>query len=154
MVGKRARINAPQRAAVINLLAIDQLLRNMEITMRQLAGRCAGGWRDYRLVQSKISHLADDINDTIPVDQLQQLKRQGAMSEIRIMSRSVQPLKDEYLISDEDLAVLLSYAVENTCIMCDGKDTYSCQLRKLIKELPVEATDGRAEIMSPCLRDM
>lgn len=145
------RMNAAQKEAAVALYGIENLMQGYDKQFRALAQRVPHGWRDFRLALMTISKLISRILDTVPADQMRAMVNQMAISDIKVVTKSAtRQREDDWVVSRDELATLMNYAVEGACLMCDDPNGYSCPLRKLMDELPVNA-DGRASAVIGCM---
>ena len=122
--------------------------------------RCSlipGGWRDMKLVLSKIDRLRIDIGETIPYAKRASINADIQHSQIVLHTigadRSQTP--DVVWIDEKAFVALMEYVVNLECWSCEktGKDVKRCQIKRLLldvlhydsdpKEFP---EDGRCEL--------
>jgi glutamyl/glutaminyl-tRNA synthetase len=86
------------------IAAVDETVKKMERRVRSIPG----GWRDLRLVQSKLEKLGDNLMLTIPPEKLRNLKKMAKRSRFHIVlgPQATQTAKaDEALLGFDDLDV-------------------------------------------------
>lgn len=134
----RTRMNANTREAFTVLYAVGNTLRHVERHLEPLAKRVPNCWRDIRLAEALLDKCVDSLMDTIPIEQLNSIRNQMKVSTFRVVSQPVG--KDTYPsvwpMDRDDITTLVKYAVDGTCILCDGKQ--KCELRNLLEEVPVK----------------
>lgn len=138
---ERKRINAQQREAFVALYAGAQLLSEYEADFAAMARRVPNGYRDIKLIMSVLEKLLIKMLDTIPAEQLQTIRRQMEMSEIRVATKNYAARKnDDWVLSRDDIGALVTAAASN-CMLCDNKSGAGCGLSRLMDELPVEVVN-------------
>lgn len=148
-MSERKRMPPQTREAFTFLYAFGCGFEHAKGEIERLVRRVPNGWRDARLVQAKLDKLTENLMDTIPLEQLGTIRHQMEISEIRVMTRDVGKRTDaNWVISRQDLADLAGFAIETTCILCDGNNK-QCRLRKIIKDLPLGGFDG---FYVPCMK--
>lgn len=134
----RIRMNANTREAFTILYAVSAALRHVEQHLEPLTKRVQNGWRDLRAAESLLDKCVDALMDTVPPEQLMTIKHQMDVSTFKIAIKPVGKARDDapWVVEKDDLTTLVKYAVDNTCVLCDGKQ--KCELRSLLDELPVK----------------
>lgn len=146
----RKRINSTTREALTILYAAGQAIDMVAPKLEQLARRVPNGWRDLRMVQSKIDKLIESVLNTIPVEQLDTMIAQMRISHLRIVTNDVgQSDESKWLVPRDELTELVAAVVDEKCLMCDKHDWYNCQLRRIIMDLPVDVKN----VPNGCWRD-
>lgn len=148
-MAERKRMPPMAREAFTFLYAFGCGFEHAKGELWRLAARVPYGWRDLRLIQAKLEKFNENVMDTIPYAQLGTIREQMERSDIRVITRSagVQP-DAHWVISRQDLADLAGFAIEGTCILCDG-DNKKCRLRKILRDLPVS---GMTSLHVPCMK--
>lgn len=136
---ERKRLPVPAREALNAMFAMHSVMTGFEEQFKHMSRRIPNGWRDFRLIQSKMAKMLEDILDTIPLEQLQVIKRHMEISSIHLGVSGVKP-KDYWLMTHEDLADLADYATKTTCFACTDTDK-PCRLREILKNLPIKDVD-------------
>lgn len=132
---EQVRINSDARDAFVDLYAVMLKLEYIQQEIEPLAKRTESGWRNYRLAQTMLEKCVDDIIKTIPPKQLLTIKRVMAISTFKVVKKSVGKEEDDcWPISIDDLTTLVGYAVNGTCVFCDGKQ--KCDLRNILDDVP------------------
>ena len=138
---ERKRINAQQREAFVALYAGAQLLSQYEDDFVSVAKRVKHGHRDIKMIMAVLEKLLVNMLETIPLEQLQAIKRQMSMSEIRVAAKNYTANRsDDWVMSREDINSLV-VAASAACLTCDNTDGKGCELSRLIDELPVEVVN-------------
>ena len=138
---ERKRMTAEERELFAALFALDNILDKFSGGYQRLCQRVPGGWRDYRIAQSRIASVITRLLDTVPVEQLLTVKRQLDLTEIRIGIKSA--------AGRDNLADLAEYATKTECFTCDGAK-HNCRLRQILKELPIQ---GVSKLIVNCWRE-
>ena len=148
-MSERYRVTASDREALVMLYSISSVLEHFEGQLKSLCHRVPNGWRDARMVQSRLNSLILSVLETVPVEQLKTIKHHMDLSTIHVGIRSAGKRPKDYWISSyDDLADLAEYATKAECLFCDGKQ--SCRLRDVLKELPIEGVSG---LVVPCWKE-
>lgn len=146
----RKRINSVTREALTILYAAGQAIDMVAPKLEQLSRRVPNGWRDLRMVQSKLDKLVESVLNTIPVEQLDTMIAQMRISHLRIVTNDVgQSDESKWLVPRDELTELVAAVVDEKCLMCDKTDWYNCKLRRIIRDLPVDVTN----VPNGCWRD-
>ena len=147
---ERKRMTAEERELFAALFALDNILDKFSGGYQRLCQRVPGGWRDYRIAQSRMASVITRLLDTVPVEQLLTVKRQLDLTEIRIGIKSAAGRdKNYWVMSYDDLADLAEYATKTECFTCDGAK-HNCRLRQILKELPIQ---GVSKLIVNCWRE-
>lgn len=135
-MSERVRMNATTREAFVILYAVSMALRHVEQHLEPLSKRVKYGWRNIRLAEALLDKLVEQLMDTIPEEQLRTIYHQMQVTTFKLASRSVGKEDGGFWVVDKDtLTTLVKYAVDNTCILCDGKQ--KCELRSILDDMPV-----------------
>ena len=146
----RKRINSVTREALTILYAAGQAIDMVAPKLEQLTRRVPNGWRDLRMVQSKLDKLVESVLNTIPVEQLDTMIAQMRISHLRIVTNDVGKSDDsKWLVPRDELTELVAAVVDEKCLMCDKTDWYNCNLRRIISDLPVDVKN----VPNGCWRD-
>lgn len=146
----RKRINSVTREALTILYAAGQAIDMVAPKLEQLTRRVPNGWRDLRMVQSKLDKLVESVLNTIPVEQLETMIAQMRISHLRIVTNDVgKSDESKWLVPRDELTELVAAVVDEKCLMCDKTDWYSCKLRRIISDLPVDVKN----VPNGCWRD-
>lgn len=146
----RKRINSVTREALTILYAAGQAIDMVAPKLEQLTRRVPNGWRDLRMVQSKLDKLVESVLNTIPVEQLDTMIAQMRISHLRIVTNDVgKSDESKWLVPRDELTELVAAVVDEKCLMCDKTDWYNCKLRRIITDLPVDVTN----VPNGCWRD-
>ena len=150
MSEERQRINSVTREALTILYAAGQAIEMVAPKLEQLTRRVPNGWRDLRMVQSKLNKLVEDMLVTIPVKQLDTMIAQMRISHLQIATNEVgKSDESKWLVPRDELTELVAAVVDEKCLMCDKEDWFNCKLRRIITDLPVDVT----KVPNACWRD-
>lgn len=135
------RINAKDRETLVNLCAVECLMRYDAEQFKLLSNRVPNAWRDYRMVQTTLDRLSGKLLATVPPEQLATILKhtQNAIIKVAIKGINDQP-EDNWVISRTDLELLINSAAEGKCLMCTNITGQGCQLRRIIEESPMALT--------------
>mgnify|MGYP001078885974 FL=1 len=150
MSDERQRVNSVTREALTILYAAGQAIDMVAPKLEQLTRRVPNGWRDLRMVQSKLDKLVESVLNTIPVKQLDTMIAQMRISHLRIATNDIgKSDESKWLVPRDELTELVAAVVDEKCLMCDKTDWYNCQLRRIITDLPVDVKN----VPNGCWRD-
>lgn len=150
MSDERQRVNSVTREALTILYAAGQAIDMVAPKLERLTRRVPNGWRDLRMVQSKLDKLVESVLNTIPVEQLDTMIAQMRISHLRIVTNDVgKSDESKWLVPRDELTELVAAVVDEKCLMCDKTDWYNCKLRRIITDLPVDV----ANVPNGCWRD-
>lgn len=117
------------------IVAFDTLMQTEDPLKKRLKG-IKNGWRDYRMVQTVMGRLMEEICDTIPTEKLVAIRDelQNSRITLEVMSPGWSGKKPHGAIYLDDKAYerLVSRAMQLECFMCDkcGKEVKKCKLHK------------------------
>lgn len=135
-MSERKHMNADTRDAFVLLYATGMTLRQVQDHMVYLSRRARNFQRRIRMAQSLLLNLSDEIMKTITPEQLLSIKQQMEGSYIKIARKDAgKPDNGTWVMTRDELSKLVQYAVENNCVLCDGKQ--KCELRRLLRDVPV-----------------
>lgn len=135
------RINAKDREALINLCAVECLMRYDAEQFKLLSKRVPNAWRDYRMVQTTLDRLSGKLLATVPPEQLATILKHTEKAIIKVAIKGIndQP-EDNWVISRNDLTLLINGAIHGQCLMCTNTTGQGCRLRQIIEESPIDVT--------------
>lgn len=94
------------------------------------------GWRDYRMIASRVGRLIEALYQTLPNSQLRHMVTLAQYGEavVRVKGPADKPMQAVLL---SDLEVLIDTLMGAHCSMClkDGPDVKRCQLRKAMMNI-------------------
>lgn len=136
------RMPSAVRANFIALFALFDMMDQLgEKEFKPLIeGRTKDGWKRFKLARKLMENICYSIMDTIPTDQLKQIRWQCEHSNVRIsMKGAVMPPHDSMWVLDvQDCVTLAQKAIESGCLMCDKTLGEPCELRKILDDLPID----------------
>lgn len=144
--GERKSLNGKEMTMLEHLVLLDARMNQYSDFMRDRLGAVEHGWRDWKLVQSKVTYLVDALYKTVSKSNAMHFYLLHQYGEAHITERPVVHQKGYTNISGDDLQVLLEIVVRNECMMCmkEGKEVKKCKLRKLLLNLaPPKEVDTR-----------
>lgn len=146
------RIPAPAREALCWVAAMADTLDWMENEFVPLASRVENGVERYNQIREMMNGLLVDLLDTVPVQQLISIRAQLKSLRIRLVPKNAPIDQEKYVwtMDIDDIAKLASAAVDIRCTMCDKTAGNPCELRRILKDLPVEIQDK--EIYINCMK--
>ena len=143
------RINAKDRECMVNLCAVECLMRCDADQFKLVSKRVPNAWRDYRMVQTTLDRLNGKLLATVPPEQLGTILKhtQNAIVKVAIKGINDKP-EDDWVISRTDLSMLINAEVEEMCLMCTNTTGQGCWLRRIMEESPVDVTGFDVGCMS------
>ena len=148
------RLRATETDSLFALYASLQEIDRAKADLERRIKLTQNGWRDVSMIRSVLSKLIDKILETIPREKLVSLKRNMRSMRYRIyLARPVTMPPEQIIIDGEDMATLVKYAHDYSCIACD-KDCNKCELGKALDHAMIQCR-GRNESWSwiDCTKD-
>lgn len=139
------RANKEEIGIVFGMLAACQELEKAEERMYKRVKSVPNGWRDLRLVKTKISGLVDDLLITFPHEKLLSMQRMLPHMRYKVMfgAQASQIGKDECVIDTDKLNVL-AMAAHDRCKICFEGECSRCELGKVFDGIYCkDREDGR-----------
>lgn len=148
---ERQRIDSVTREALTILYAAAQAIEKVGVPkLERMSRRVPNGWRDLRMVSSRLNKLVENLLDTLPTKQLETMIAQMRISHLRIATNDVGKSDESmWLVPREDLTALVTAIVVEKCLLCDRDDWYNCRIRRIVKDLPVDIKN----VPNGCWRD-
>lgn len=148
---ERQRIDSVTREALTIVYAAAQAIEKVGVPkLERMSRRVPNGWRDLKMVSSRLNKLVENLLDTLPTKQLETMIAQMRISHLRIVTNDVgQSDEPKWLVPRDELTELVAAVVDEKCLMCDKTDWYNCKLRRIIRDLPVDVTN----VPNGCWRD-
>lgn len=105
-----------------------------------------GGWRDMRLMQTKMDNLMMGLYGTFEPEKAEQIERMGQSVQVRLeFNRQVVRENDMILVDMEELGVLITASSEACKLrMCEPQECRKCQLGRVLDKLSWVSRDNRA----------
>lgn len=142
----KKRANRAEVDAFYQLAAALSSMLQAEEAMQSRAKLIPGGWRDLRMIRSRMENLVLDMLATFEPDKQRTIGRQ--MQNLRVKTVfGPQAAKDpdEILLRTEDLGVMICAATEACKLhMCPAAECARCRLGKVLDEVSFVSRDGRA----------
>ena len=148
---ERQRIDSVTREALTIVYAAAQAIEKVGVPkLERMSRRVPNGWRDLKMVSSRLNKLVENLLDTLPTKQLETMIAQMRISHLRIVTNDVgKSDESKWLVPRDELTELVAAVVDEKCLMCDKTDWYNCNLRRIITDLPVDVTN----VPNGCWRD-
>lgn len=128
-----------EQEALMGLYAVASLLKAYDGQFSSLTKRVPNGYRDYRLMYTILHKLLEKLFDTVPPSQLNAIYNRAAISEIKMVPKSVTGQRDDHwLMTRDEIEDLVNWAAEGKCTVCSDRVGRKCKLRKMMEELPVD----------------
>ena len=120
-----------------HLVLLDARMAQYSDNMRDRLGAVEHGWRDWKLVQVKVTRLVEELYKTLSRSHAMHFYLLHRYGEAHITERPVVHQKGYINISGDDLQTLLEIILRHECSMCmkEGKEVKKCKLRRLMLEL-------------------
>lgn len=139
-------MNSRELHRVELIAAIHANLAGGEEPLKSRLQTIPHGWRDYRMILTRIGRLLTQLYETMPMNRLRMIEHLCAHGEVLIRMKPVIKT-DEYMpIHVSALKTLVNHSMAGTCTMCfEGRDfVKKCPLRKALMEVtpPVDLTLG------------
>lgn len=137
---ERQRIDSTTREALTILYAAAQAIEKVGVgKLERMSRRVPNGWRDLKMISSRLNRLVENLLDTLPTKQLETMIAQMRISHLRIVTNDVGKSDESmWLVPREDLTALVTAIVDEKCLLCDRDDWYNCKIRRIVKDLPVD----------------
>lgn len=138
--------NRAEVDAYYMLDAFRQKLHKIAPDIEKRAHLVPGGWRDIRLMQSKMDNLMLGLSGTFEPEKAQQIVRMGQSVQVKLeFNRAVVRENDMMLVDMDELGVLIQAARQECKLrMCEPQECRKCQLGKVLDKLSWVSRDGRA----------
>lgn len=148
---ERQRIDSVTREALTIVYAAAQAIEKVGVPkLERMSRRVPNGWRDLKMVSSRLNRLVESLLDTLPTKQLETMIAQMRISHLKVVMNEAGKVVDgQWVVPREDLAALVSAVVDVKCLMCDKADWYNCETRRIIGDLPVNVKN----VPNGCWRD-
>ena len=147
---KKLRRN--ERELFIILFAMADLIKQYDEYFKPfLRSRTKTGYRDIKAAEAFFNKAIAQIMDTVPVKDLEAVRRQLIQSSIEIKTKAAgTPADGIWYLTTNDIADLVNAALENKCITCDNRTGKGCKLKHIIEGLPLEITEDNINIYMAC----
>ena len=134
----RSRLQGDEKLAIQFLLAG---CKAVEKAVQPLTRRCKSHSRLYtkiRAAQGGLNKSLEELLDTIPLEQLQTLKRNLTGMELRLQFKNIGKVEHMEYVDLDALKAVCDTAIQNTCPYCDGTPDkrVKCPLLKALRTLP------------------
>lgn len=139
-------MNSRELHRVELIAAIHAQLAGGEEPLKKRLQTISHGWRDYRMILTRIGRLLTQLYETMPENRLRYIETLCAHGEVLIRVKPAAKSDENILIPVSALKMLVNHAMAGTCTMCfEGRDKIkACQLRKALMEVapPVDLSVG------------
>lgn len=148
---ERQRIDSVTREALTIVYAAAQAIEKVGVPkLERMSRRVPNGWRDLKMVSSRLNRLVENLLDTLPSKQLETMIAQMRISHLKVvMNEAGKAVDGQWIVPREDLTALVAAVVDVKCLMCDKADWYNCETRRIIGDLPVDVKN----VPNGCWRD-
>lgn len=146
------KLRRTERELFIILFAMADLIKSYDAYYKDfLKARTETGYRDIKAAEAFFNKAIAQIMDTIPLKDLEAVRRQLINSEIEIKTKAAGVHNDGiWYLNTSDIAALVNAAIENKCVMCDNKSGRGCTLKHLIEGLPLEISADSVNVYMAC----
>lgn len=128
----RMRLRQEETSFIVFMLLSVRRFKEMQEEMPDRLRSIPNGWRDIRLVETKLDKLVGNLLDTVPIEKLQTLKMLMPDTRVHVTyTRQIGKGKDHVSgIATKDLDLLMAAAHDGVCKLCDG-NCDRCDLGKV-----------------------
>lgn len=123
------RANREHINALFGLFAAVQEMEKAQSAMENRFRAVPNGWRDIKMIQTRLDSLISDLCETYPLEKLVSIQRMLPHMKYKVQCGvAASNLKeDENLIASDDLDTISIYAHEQ-CKLCIDQDCSKCKL--------------------------
>lgn len=127
------RANGKDIDLIFGLHAAGQELARCEKEMEKRIRAIPNGWRDLRLIHTKLDKLLDSIYLTIQPEKRATVNRMAPRMRFRVWCghEVIKTAPNEVVITQEEMATLVSYAWGGECALCVEQRCGQCKLGKV-----------------------
>jgi hypothetical protein len=138
--------NRAEVDAYYYLAAAQRTLARAERDMEKRIRMLPNGWRDFRLVQSRMGDLVRMIGGTFEPEKARQIARMGQTVQLKLeFNRQAVREKEMMLIETEEACALITAAQEACKLrMCDPQECRKCELGRVMDRLSWLSRGNRA----------
>lgn len=139
----RQRLNSSQRDALLTAyFMIGVIKEKYGHEFETMSRRLPHGYRDYRLIVTTLDRFVEAILDTVPGEQLKTMLRQVKNTELCTRGKQVSASDtDVWVTTRRDIALLADMAADGRCLVCDKSNMSGCELKRILKDLPIDIAD-------------
>ena len=148
-MSEKRRMRSREHEAMKMFCAADTVMSTWAGDLEQRLRSVKNGWRDWRMLQTRMRDLRERLYDSVPDEQIATMERNLSRMEMRVAATHVAKEEDFVYISLTALKTLVSYAMATECNFCaKGKqEARQCPLRKALDSWTthnMEEVDGCA----------
>lgn len=137
------------RRELDRILGMCACLQELECAGKEMEKRfraVPNGWRDLRLIVSKLSKLLDDILLTVPPEKLAAMQRMMPRMKFKLVCgpQASQAGNDECILSSADANILCNFAHEYCTVCSNDSACNQCPLGKVMDNILTYDRDGRS----------
>lgn len=146
------RANGRDVDLIFGLHAAGQELRRAEKEAEKRIRAIPNGWRDLRLIITKLDKLLDGLHLTVQPEKRQTMQRMAPRMRFRVWcgQEAVKTAPNEVVITKNEMGTLLTYAWEGTCTLCIEQRCDRCPLGKTLDSvLSVDRNRGSWAAFDP-----
>lgn len=140
------RTNRRELDRILGMCACLQELECAGEEMEKRFRAIPNGWRDLRLVISKLSRLLDDILMTVPPEKLAAMQRMMPRMKFKLVCgpQFSEAGNNDCILSSKDANILCNFAHEY-CIVCSNDSACNrCPLGKVLDSILTYDRDGKS----------
>lgn len=129
-----------------SLLVLNGLEMLITVNAEGLKKVCdrVNGWDAMQAIHKAIVDIGESIIKTIPDYQLKKVIFQQKQTEAHVGLRKPTGTPEDYwVMGTSEIVTLVNEVIHYTCLACDGSK-HKCQIRRILKELPIEGVDTAA----------
>lgn len=151
------KLTGREYTALLRLFAAQTALMEVEEVLKDRLKTFPNGWRDFRMLSTRMATELDGLLDTVPIKKLIAIQRELKSVKIKLQIGPDAAGSDDQVIyvNEEAFLKLLDQIVAMNCMLCDkkGKDVKRCPWLQLIEDcLPyspdpsMDPEDGSCQI--------
>lgn len=139
-------MNSRELHRVELIAALDAQLEGGQEPLKSRLQTIPNGWRDYRMIHTRLGRLITQIYDTMPISRVKYMLTLCKYGEVLVRVKPAARSDENILMPVSALRVLINAAMSEHCTMCfKGRDEVkACKLRKALIEAapPVDLSLG------------
>lgn len=131
------RANTHDLDLLFGLFAAAQELNRCETEMEKRVRAIPNGWRDLRLIRTKLNKLLDDLILTVQPEKRATMNRMAPRMRFRVWCghEVIKTAPNEVVITQNEMTTLLEYAWSAECSICMEGRCDQCKLGKVFDSI-------------------
>ena len=137
------RANGHDVDLIFALYAASQELERAEREIERRFRAIPGGWRDLRLIRTKLANLLPLLKKTVQPEKRRSMDRMAPRMRFRVWCghEAVRTAPDEVVLAKSELATLMHYSHQE-CSMCVEQRCGQCRLGKVYDSILLHDRNG------------